>query len=235
MNSLNEHEAWELVFNSEIGLDLVFENCEKCVLDAYEWSLLGACHHLVCLSEMGPRTNMNCIAYVVAVCWAWYAPNVYVTRCHKYLQSLLWRHNGNVGVSNHQPHDCLLNRSFRHRSKKTSKLHVTGLCVGNSPVTGEFPAQKASDVENFPIWWRHHHVPFLSKLPYACICIWDIKNHLSGIMTLAEIALIKLLPHLLGTNELKWHLCRCVVPDKRFRHNAALTSMSYAFTRFINP
>ena len=28
------------------------------------------------------------------------------------------------------------------RSKKISKLRVTGLCVGNSPVTGEFPAQK---------------------------------------------------------------------------------------------
>ena len=32
-----------------------------------------------------------------------------------------------------QPHDCLLNRLFRRRSKKTSKLRVIGLCVGNSP------------------------------------------------------------------------------------------------------
>ena len=47
----------------------------------------------------------------------------------------------------HQPHDCLLNRIFRRRSKKTSKLCVTGLCVGNSPVTGEFPAQGASNAE----------------------------------------------------------------------------------------
>ena len=44
-----------------------------------------------------------------------------------------WRHNGRGSVSNHQPHDCLLNRLFRRRSKKTSKLRVTGLCVGNSP------------------------------------------------------------------------------------------------------
>ena len=43
---------------------------------------------------------------------------------------LLWRHNGRDCVSNHQPHDCLLNRLFRRRSKKTSKLRVTGLCVG---------------------------------------------------------------------------------------------------------
>ena len=70
--------------------------------------------------------------------------------------SLLWRHNGRDGVSNHQPHDCLLNRLFRLRSKKTSKLRVTGLCAGNSPVTDEFPAQKASSAENVTIWRRHH-------------------------------------------------------------------------------
>ena len=67
-------------------------------------------------------------------------------------KSLQWRHNGQDGVSNHQSHHCLLNRLFRCRSKKKSMLHVTGLCVGNSPVTGEFPAQKASNAENVSIW-----------------------------------------------------------------------------------
>ena len=70
--------------------------------------------------------------------------------------SLRWRHNGRDSVSNHQPRDCLLNRLFRRRSKKTSKLCVTGLCAGNSPGTGEFPAQRASDTEDVSIWWRHH-------------------------------------------------------------------------------
>ena len=42
------------------------------------------------------------------------------------------------------------------KKKKTSKLRVTGLCVGNSPGTGEFPAQMASNAENVSIWWRHH-------------------------------------------------------------------------------
>ena len=45
---------------------------------------------------------------------------------------------------------------FWCRSKKTSKFCVIGLCEGNSPVTGEFPAQRASNTENVPIWWRHH-------------------------------------------------------------------------------
>ena len=72
------------------------------------------------------------------------------------INSLRWRQNGRDSVSNHQPHDCLLNRLFRSRSKKTSKLRVTGLCAGNSPGTGEFPAQMASYAENVSIWWRHH-------------------------------------------------------------------------------
>ena len=57
-------------------------------------------------------------------------------------KTLLWRHNEHDCVSKHQPHDCLLGRSFRPRSKKTSKLRVTGLCAGNSPATGEFPPRK---------------------------------------------------------------------------------------------
>ena len=44
-------------------------------------------------------------------------------------------------------------------SKKTSKLRVTGFCEGNSPVTGEFPTEKASNAENVFISWRHHDTP----------------------------------------------------------------------------
>ena len=97
---------------------------------------------------------------------------------------LRWRHNERDGASSHQPYDCLLNRLFRHRSKKTSKLRVTGLCVGNSPGTGEFPAQMASYAENVSIWWRHHAilcpigvVKFLTFLKYnlytLCLMILD--------------------------------------------------------------
>ena len=85
---------------------------------------------------------------------------------HIYFQtktSLKWRHNGgDKGVSNHQSNHCLLNRLFRRRSKKTSKLRVTSLCAGHLTVTGEFPAQMASNEENVSIWWRHH------------VVLWDI-------------------------------------------------------------
>ena len=69
---------------------------------------------------------------------------------------LLWRHNEHDGVSNHQPHDCLPNCLFGRRSKKTSKLRVTGLCAGSSQGTDEFPAEMANNAENGSIWWRHH-------------------------------------------------------------------------------
>ena len=64
--------------------------------------------------------------------------------------ALQWRHNERDCVWNHRRLDSVLNRFFRRRSKKTSKLHVTGLCEGNSPVTGEFPAQKPVARKMFP-------------------------------------------------------------------------------------
>ena len=70
--------------------------------------------------------------------------------------TLRWRYNERGSVSNHQPHDCLLNGLFGRRSKKAWKLRVTGLCAGNSPGTGVFPAQMASNAENVSIRWRHH-------------------------------------------------------------------------------
>ena len=69
---------------------------------------------------------------------------------------LQWRHNERNGVSNHQRLDCLLNILFKRRTKKTSKLCVTGLCSRNSPVAGEFLSQRPSNAENASIWWRHH-------------------------------------------------------------------------------
>ena len=58
---------------------------------------------------------------------------------HEHTATIQWRHNGRDSVSNHQPHNCLLNRLFRRRLKKISKLRTTGLCEGNSPVPANFP------------------------------------------------------------------------------------------------
>ena len=92
--------------------------------------------------------------------------------------ALQWNHNERDGVSNHGGFHCLLNCWFRCRSKKTSKLHVTGLYAGDSPVTGEFPAQKASNMENVSIWWRHY--------VDAIICI-----HISSCVMLTPMCTLK--------------------------------------------
>ena len=64
---------------------------------------------------------------IVGSCDRWEFPAFFFRRHYT------WLHNDHDGVSNHQPHGCLPNRLFRRRSKKTSKLRVTGLCVGNPP------------------------------------------------------------------------------------------------------
>ena len=76
--------------------------------------------------------------------------NVTIETCRKGSEPLRWRHNDHDSVSNHQPHGCLLNRLFRRRSKKTSKLRVTGLCVGNSPEPVNSPHKGPVTRKMFP-------------------------------------------------------------------------------------
>ena len=94
---------------------------------------------------------------------------------------LRWRHNDHDGGSNHHPHGCLLNRLFRRKSKKTSKLRVTGLCVGNSPGPVNSP----------------HKGPVTRKMfPFDDVIMNLVRNMCS------EITLFKLLPHLVGVDGL---------------------------------
>ena len=101
-----------------------------------------------------------------------------------FFNTLEWRHNGYDGVSNHQPHNCLLNRLFRCRSRKISKLRVTGLCEGNSPMTGEFPAWRASNAENVSIWWRDHEICISI---YICSTAPELCETQLRLILLAEI------------------------------------------------
>ena len=88
---------------------------------------------------------------------------------------IIMYHNGLDGVSNHQPHKCLLNRLFRHKSKETSRPRVTDLCAGISPVTGEYSAQMASNTVNVSIWWRHHGT---HGLLCSVFLVFDLSLHL---------------------------------------------------------
>ena len=47
---------------------------------------------------------------------------------------------------------------YSGEDKKAPKLCTTGLCAGNSPVTGAFPAEMARNAESVSIWWRHRDI-----------------------------------------------------------------------------
>ena len=84
-------------------------------------------------------------------------------------------------ASNDLPHHCLLNRLFRRRSKKISKLWDTGLCAGNSPATGEFTM--ASNAENFNLMTSSCFANFLLihlTKPYSVNMVepQQIRRHL---------------------------------------------------------
>ena len=107
--------------------------------------------------------------------------HVDVYTIHTYIHfTLQWRHDRCDGVLNHQPHHCLLNRLLRRKSK----LRVTGLCAGNSPVTGEFPAQMASNAENASILWRHHEPNVVLSLVITLTSqrtSWRVKSPTAGL------------------------------------------------------
>ena len=72
--------------------------------------------------------------------------------------------------SNHQPDDCLLNRLFKVQINEKLKAPRDWPLRGNSPVTDEFPAQRASSAENVSIWWRHH--PLIN----CRVCYWKVTD-----------------------------------------------------------
>ena len=112
-------------------------------------------------------------------------------------RTLQRRHDEPVGVLNQQPQDCLLNRLFKGRSKKISKLRVTGLCAENSPASGEFPHKGPVTLKTFPLddvivsygccgdYTTVHHFAVSSSavrwwLHFDCL---EIQNGQPGILT----------------------------------------------------
>ena len=98
-------------------------------------------------SSFGSYNVMIVDVYWSALCLVQVAkPLISVSRVKK---TFKWgRHNECDCVSKHRRLDGLLNHLFGRRTKKSSKLRVTGLCEGNSPMTGEFPSQRASNAKN---------------------------------------------------------------------------------------
>ena len=88
-------------------------------------------------------------AYIIpfsewALCNSWRPGDAYIRIIDPAIIALEWRYNERHCVSNHRRFDCLLNRLFRRRTRKTPKPRFPGLCEGNSLVTGEFPSQRVT-------------------------------------------------------------------------------------------
>ena len=109
----------------------------------FSWSATALCNSVgIDVNHISVSGLYRCVAYSTMV------PT-----------TLQWRHNDHDGVSNHQVHGCLLNRLFRRRSKKTSNLRVTGLCVGNSPGPVNSPHKGPVTRKMFPfddVIMMHH-------------------------------------------------------------------------------
>ena len=93
----------------------------------------------------------------------WYNDSRFPVTGEKVIATLQWRHNERDGVSHHWRIYRLLKILFMHRSKKTPKLRVTGLCEGNPPVSGGFPSLRDSNLEDVSIWWL---IMEISKVQY---------------------------------------------------------------------
>ena len=79
--------------------------------------------------------------------------------------TLQWRD----GVSNHRRHNCLLNRLFRRRSKKTFKVRVTGRWLVNPPHKGPvmrkmFPFDDVIMKKPYVFWFKFHWSLFLETI-----------------------------------------------------------------------
>ena len=85
--------------------------------------------------------------------------------------NLIHHFNDHDGVSNHQPHGYLLNRLFGRRSKKTSKLCVTGLCAGSSPGPVNSPHKGPVTRKIFPF----DDVIMLSESPASDILVGRVS------------------------------------------------------------
>ena len=149
--------------------------------------------------------------------------------------TLRWHHNGRDGVSNHQPHDCLLDRLFRRRPKKASKLSVTGLCVGNSQGTGEFPTQRASIAENVSIWCRHHewNMFSLKKPHYSKMLPRDLHDDVG----IVNVSVCKIMPYLAidstGDCRTNPHAGYVVQVDPLLKKNGAIEQQYNTYFTFL--
>ena len=149
------------------------------------------------------------VEYVTTQCWIQQCSDCYKTKISLWPYKILqWHHmNIHLVVSNHWSFNCLFNSLWRPTSNKHQST-LLSFCEGNSPVTGEFPAQRDSSAEKASIWWRHHETHHTLHLWWAMSIVRILEN----IYVIMAVQCISI-PYLqCGTNALflaapqSWHL-----------------------------
>ena len=136
-------QFWELFFSAFASLVQFFE-----IIFCVSFRFVGVC-------DLGSLFSIRGVLVARCMLWSFSCSPSYILGYFGFVCSVLgfwsitlvssssievplrWCHNERNGVSIHRRLDCLFNRLSRHRSKKTAKLRVTGLCEGNLTGTGE--------------------------------------------------------------------------------------------------
>ena len=138
---IQENESEKCLQNSShfcLGLSVLIWKCKECSFD-----------NLMISFKVGDKVSQNHPALTMLI-WRWKYSMVpcYSRVCYNHYNAM---------VSQIPSIAIVYSTAYsKHRSKKTSKLCVTGLCEGNSLVTGELPWQRDSNAGNVYLWWCHH-------------------------------------------------------------------------------
>ena len=101
------------------------------------------------------------------------------------------------------------------------------LVRGNSPMTGEFPAQRANNAEYVSIWWRHHGLCDHSKTKPCThlmgYIIYSIDSVRTTITTAITTTTYMYIAHTHGSIQ-RWHSNKITSRSLRWRQMGAIAS-----------
>ena len=135
-----------------------------------QWSIL----------DLDRRSPTQSLAQIMACCR--------MAQSHYMAPMLMWYQNCSVAFTWAQFHSLQWRRNEHNGSQIISLTIIYRLFMRRSPVTGEFPVQRANNAENVSIWWHHHVELLMNLICYMCL----------------EFTLLKLLLHRPEASELIW-------------------------------
>ena len=105
-----------------------------------------------------------------------------------------------TSFSNHQPHNCLLVvYSGAHQRKHHGSTSLA--FAKNSPMTGEFPAQRASNAENVSFLIGYHRWTTVSQMcfVYSVTVLPNVKDRVEMVITLIHETCARVMKYVAST------------------------------------